>query len=115
MQHNLKKATRYSNTGKANIQKLSAYDIKKTLNPRDFYRYELPTAPLNRHSWNDGGLCPFHSDNKSGSFRVNLTTGAFKCFSCGVGGGDIIAFVMSLHHLQFVEALAKLGDDWGLM
>ena len=115
MQHNLKKATRYSNTGKAHSQKLNADSIKNALTPLDFYRYELPTAPLKKQGWNDGGLCPFHSDNTAGSFRINLTTGAFKCFSCGMAGGDIVAFVMALYGLQFIEALTKLADDWGLI
>ena len=96
-------------------QKPNADYIKRSLPPFDFYRHELPDAPLKRHNWNDGGLCPFHSDNKAGSFRVNLVTGAFKCFSCGMAGGDIVAFVMALYGLQFIEALAKLADDWGLL
>ncbi len=96
-------------------KKLNADFIKKRLSPIDFYRHELLNAALKKHSWNDGGLCPFHSDNNPGSFRVNLTTGAYKCFSCGIVGGDIIAFVMAVYGLQFVEALAKLADDWGLI
>lgn len=96
-------------------QKLNADYIKHTLTPLDFYRYELPSAPLKRHGWNNGGVCPFHADNKPGSFRVNLATGGFKCFSCGTAGGDIIAFVMAFYGLKFVEALAKLADDWGLI
>lgn len=95
-------------------KKLNAEHIKNSLTPFDFYSHELPGASLKKHDWNDGGLCPFHSDNKAGSFRVNLTTGAFKCFACGMVGGDIVAFIMALYGLQFVEALAKLADDWGL-
>lgn len=115
MKNGIKKATRYSNTGGVHTEKLNADYIKHTLNPADFYRHELPDAPLKRSGWNDGGLCCFHRDNKPGSFRVNLTTGAFKCFSCGMAGGDVVAFVMSLYGLQFAEALAKLADDWGLI
>ena len=89
--------------------------IKNSINPFDFYRYELTKAPLKKAGWNDGGLCCFHADNSTGSFRVNLTTGAFKCFACGIAGSDVIAFVMSLYGLQFTEALAKLADDWGLV
>lgn len=96
-------------------KKLNADYIKSSLNPFDFYHHELPNAPLKRPAWNDGGLCPFHADNKPGSFRVNLTTGAFTCFACGTKGGDIIAFVMALYGLNFTEALAKLADDWGLV
>lgn len=95
-------------------KKLNVDSIKQSLSPLDFYRYELPNAPLKKHGWNDGGLCPFHSDNKPGSFRVNLATGAYKCFACGMAGGDVIAFVMALYGLRFVEALDKLADEWGL-
>jgi len=109
------KAIRYSNTGKAHSHKLNADFIKNSITALDFYRHELPNAPLKRVDWNNGGLCPFHADNQAGSFRVNLTTGAFKCFACGMAGSDVIAFVMSLYGLQFVEALAKLADDWGLL
>lgn len=95
-------------------QKLTADYIKQSLSPHDFYPHELQGAKLKRPDWNDGGLCPFHSDNKPGSFRVNLITGAYKCFACGAAGADVIAFVMSLYGLEFIEALAKLADDWGL-
>jgi DNA primase len=86
-------------------QKINANFIKNSISPLDFYRYELPKAPLKKAGWNDGGLCPFHSDNKPGSFRVNLTTGAYKCFACGCAGGDVVAFTMSLYGLNFVTAV----------
>ncbi len=111
----IKKATRYGNTGKAHSQKPNADFIKNSVTPFDFYRHELPAAPLKKPNWNNGGLCPFHADRTPGSFLVNLTTGAFKCYSCGMAGGDIVAFVMALYGLQFIEALAKLADDWGLL
>ena len=114
MQHNLKTATRYGNTGKAHTHKLNADFIKCKLHPVDFYSHELPNAPLKKPGWNPGGLCPFHGDNKPGSFFVNVSTGAYKCFSCGMAGSDVVAFVMALYALDFVKALAKLADDWGL-
>jgi len=88
--------------------------IKRTLRPHEFYSYELPTARLNRPGWNNGGLCPFHQDNRPNSFRVNLESGSFKCFSCGAAGGDILAFYMKLHGLNFYEALRQLTSEWGL-
>jgi hypothetical protein len=90
-------------------QKMNANDIKCLINPLAFYRHELPSVSLTKHEWNDGGQCPFHSDNKPVSFRINLTTGAFRCFSCGVYGGDLIAFVMVLYDLQFANALTRLA------
>lgn len=95
-------------------QNLKSYSIKNAINPLDYYRHELPDAPLKKQGWNDGGLCPFHSDNSKGSFRVNTDTGAFTCYSCGTKGGDQIAFSMVLYGLNFTDALAKLASDWGI-
>ena len=94
--------------------KLQADYIKRSITPLDFYHHELPEAKFKRHDWNDGGLCPFHSDNKPGSFYVNIETGAYNCFSCGVSGSDIIDFTMNLHGIQFIESLEVLTRDWGL-
>ena len=95
--------------------KLNADYIKSSLIPLDFYRHELPNAPFKRQGWNNGGLCPFHNDNKAGSFRINTDTGAFKCFACDTAGSDVIAFTMALYGLQFIDALHKLADEWGLI
>lgn len=96
--------------------RLNADLVKRSLEPLDFYRHELHNAQLKKHGWNDGGLCPFHADNVPGSFRINTDTGAFKCFACDdAKGGDIIAFTMALYGLQFIEALVKLADDWGIV
>jgi DNA primase len=97
-----------------NNQNLDVNHIKCSINPLGFYRHELPNASLKKQGWNDGGLCPFHTDNAKGSFRVDTETGAFKCYSCGTKGGDVIAFCMALYGLNFTDALAKLVDDWGL-
>ena len=94
---------------------LNADFIKNSLRPLDFYKHELPSAKLTKQGWNDGGLCPFHSDNTTGSFRVNLITGGYKCFACGMAGGDVLAVTMALYGLQFIDALAKIADDWGLV
>jgi len=87
--------------------------IKSIVKPLDFYRRELPAAKIKNGAWVDGGLCPFHDDHTRGSFKVNLVTGAYRCFSCGASGGDIIDFVRALYGLSFVEALKKLADEWG--
>ncbi|WP_026423036.1 DNA primase [Actinokineospora inagensis] len=58
------------------------------------------------------GLCPFH-DEKTPSFNVRSTHGTFHCFGCGEGG-DVIAFVMKMDHLSFVEAVERLAERVGL-
>jgi len=57
------------------------------------------------------GLCPFH-DEKTPSFNVRPGHGTFHCFGCGKGG-DVIAFVMEVEHLSFVEAVQRLADRVG--
>ncbi len=57
------------------------------------------------------GLCPFH-DEKSPSFHVTPSKGYFHCFGCQVGG-DVIAFLMKLEHLTFMETVERLADRIG--
>ena len=57
------------------------------------------------------GLCPFH-DEKSPSFHVTPSKGFFHCFGCQVGG-DVIAFIMKLEHLTFMETIERLADRIG--
>lgn len=98
-----------------NFKSHNADCIKNSINPVDFYRVELGHALLKKHGWNDGDLCPFHGDNRPGSFKINTETGAFVCFSCGTKGSDVIAFTMHLYGLQFADALRKLTDEWGVL
>ncbi|MGX7827006.1 DNA primase [Actinokineospora sp. 24-640] len=58
------------------------------------------------------GLCPFH-DEKTPSFNVRSTHGTFHCFGCGVGG-DVIAFIMQIDHLSFVESVERLAERCGV-
>jgi DNA primase len=58
------------------------------------------------------GLCPFH-DEKTPSFNVRSSHGTFHCFGCGVGG-DVIAFLMKIDHLSFVEAVERLAERVGV-
>ena len=55
--------------------------------------------------------CPVHKggakDNPSMS--VNLDGGHFRCFACGVTGGDVIGLHRLITGLGFREAVADLG------
>lgn len=89
-------------------------DLKRTVNPIDFYAQELQEPRLNiRKKWAIAGLCPFHEDRRVGSFYINTETGSFICHSCGNKGGDIIAFVERKYQLPFREAFQKLITEWG--
>jgi DNA primase len=58
------------------------------------------------------GLCPFH-DEKSPSFHVTPAKGLWYCFGCGEGG-DAIAFLRKIDHLDFNEAVEKLAARAGV-
>lgn len=91
--------------------------LKRTIDPADFYRREIATAPesLKAHpdGWTQNFCCPFpgHEDT-TGSFGVNLKTGAFRCFGCEAQGGSVIDFVMLRDGLNLTEARTDLADRY---
>lgn len=51
--------------------------------------------------------CRFHGG--SDSMRINTGSGAWVCMSCGVKGGDVLAYEMAAHGVEFVTAAKALG------
>ena len=52
--------------------------------------------------------CKVHGG--SDSMRINTDSGAFACMAgCGARGGDVLAYHMAQHGLEFVEAAKALG------
>ena len=51
--------------------------------------------------------CQFHGG--SDSMRVNTQSGGWCCMSCSESGGDVLAYSMKLHGLEFVDAAKQLG------
>lgn len=89
-------------------------NIKRSISSYDFYLREQDLCRFSNRSgqWAIAGLCPFHEDHSAGSFKINLTNGAFICFACGAKGGDIISFTQQKYQLQFRQALEKLITEW---
>ena len=67
---------------------------------------------LKRRGRNYFGLCPFHQE-KTPSFSVNQQKQIFHCFGCG-RGGNAITFIMELEKVEFVEAVQRLGERYGI-
>lgn len=53
------------------------------------------------------GPCLFHGG--SDSLRVETKSGRWVCMNCRVKGGDVLAYAMQRHGLDFVEAARSLG------
>ena len=100
---------RHQNRLTSNSLPQRVLNVKTSLPAILFYADELPGLVLRRESgWHDGGLCPFHDDQHAGSFKINLDTGAFRCFSCGAAGGDILSFYRLKYCCGFMDALRDL-------
>ncbi len=51
--------------------------------------------------------CRFHGGGDS--MRINLASGAWVCMSCNAKGGDVLAFQMQSHGMEFIDAAKALG------
>ena len=58
------------------------------------------------------GLCPLHEE-KTPSFSVNIESGSFNCFGCGVGGGPI-QFEAARLKISTEDACKLLAKEFGL-
>ncbi len=67
---------------------------------------------LSESGANYKGRCPFHND-KTPSMVVNAEKGLWHCFGCGEGG-DVIAFLMKIERLSFIEAVKRLAAEVGV-
>ena len=61
-------------------------------------------------------VCPFHDDHDP-SLSVNLQTGLFKCFGCGVSG-DIFTFYAMKNDMylpdDFITVLTGICEEFGI-
>lgn len=88
-----------------------ATEIKEQVSIIEFYRFEgNEITTSGKNPWKKAGLCPFHQDQKTGSFYVHSESGAFKCFSCDTKGGDVIAFLMKKYDMNFKQAVQTLKN-----
>lgn len=73
-------------------------------------RFDIISAelPLKKQGREFVGVCPFHNE-KSPSFFVCPDKRFFHCFGCGAHG-DVIAYVMRRHGLQFKDAVRHILD-----
>ncbi|MCI7303483.1 MAG: DNA primase [Clostridiales Family XIII bacterium] len=69
-------------------------------------------VPLKKAGSNYKGVCPFHNE-KTPSFVVSETKQIYTCFGCGATG-DVINFVQRYYQLEFIPAIEKLADEYGI-
>ncbi len=57
---------------------------------------------------------PRRSDQRTGSFKINLNTGRWGDFATGDCGGDLIALASFLHGLNQAEAALAVAEMLGV-
>lgn len=88
------------------FQYKQAFDRKKLPTPKEYY-LGLDYHFKGKGTWQTTN-CPFHEDKRP-SLAIHMEKGAFKCFSCGAKGGDVLAFHQQLHKMSFIDACKDLG------
>ena len=81
------------------------FDPKKLPSPTEYFAGQNLQF-IGNGSWKKT-ICPFHEDTRP-SLSVHIEIGAFKCFSCGAKGRDVLAFHRLLHNMSFAEACTDL-------
>ncbi|GGE47063.1 DNA primase [Pullulanibacillus camelliae] len=67
---------------------------------------------LKRQGRNYVGLCPFHNE-QTPSFSVSPDKKIYHCFGCKAGG-DLFSFIQEIEGIDFLDAVAILGEKAGI-
>jgi DNA primase len=67
---------------------------------------------LRRQGTRHTGLCPFHEE-RTPSFSVDPAEKLYYCFGCQVGG-DVFRFVQEKEGVDFLTAVERLADRYGV-
>jgi CHC2 zinc finger len=81
--------------------------FERELLPDPASYFESEGLALEGHGRWQTTQCDFHGG--SDSMRVNVDSGGWVCMACGERGGDVLAFHMKRHDLDFVAAAKALG------
>lgn len=94
------------------MARIPSITVEQIKNRADVLEIVSDVVQLKQKGRNYFGLCPFHEE-KTPSFSVNPSMGIFHCFGCGKGG-NAITFVMEHENIDYVEALKRLAERYGI-
>ena len=94
------------------MPKIPKHIIDQVREKADILEVVSEVVQLKKRGKNYFALCPFHHE-KTPSFSVNPEMGIYHCFGCG-RGGNVITFVMEYEKIDFVEAVKRLADRYGI-
>ena len=88
------------------VNKYKKFDRTRLPTPAFYYSKQFKNLKI-KSEWVNVKCC-FH-DDKTPSLSINLIDGYFRCFGCGVKGGDVLAFHRLRYGLNFADAVTELG------
>lgn len=94
------------------MARIPAETVERIKSRADILDVVSDVVRLKRRGRNYFALCPFHEE-RTPSFSVNPSMGIFHCFGCGKGG-NAITFVMEYEKIDYVEALKRLAERYGI-
>ena len=94
------------------MARVSQEIIERVRDASDILDVVSKYVDLKKRGQNYFGLCPFHNE-KTPSFSVAPAKEIFHCFGCGTGGSTI-DFIMEYEKIGFVEAVQRLGEQYGI-
>lgn len=83
----------------------------ETAQIRRYFESRLPDAKFRGNTPRKMERCPFHNDGTA-SLSIDMDSGVFKCFGCGVGGG-YLAFEMKFSTCDEATAWANIAELTG--
>jgi hypothetical protein len=84
-----------------------AFNRERLPDPTTYYKAQGLALMGSHHAAWRTTRCHFHGG--SDSMRIKVTTGAFRCMACEARGGDLLAYHMAIHGVDFVEAAKAVG------
>ena len=94
------------------MARISQETIDRVRNAADILDVVSQYVDLKKRGRNYFGICPFHHE-KTASFSVAPDKEIYHCFGCGKGG-NAINFIMEYEKIEFVDAIQKLGQRYGI-
>ena len=82
-------------------------EFKRDRLPDPVSFFDAEGVPLTGPGQWKTGPCHFHGG--SDSLRVNVQSGGWCCMACGAKGGDVLAYHMAAHEMDFIKAAQALG------
>lgn len=81
--------------------------LKSKIDIADLIAGYVPLVQKGSRKW---ACCPFHHE-KTPSFCIDETKQTYHCYGCHTGG-DAIAFVMEIEHVDFKDAIKMLAERY---